>query len=119
MRAAMHITSDQFRALVGAGIIGKVEYLDGRIVMEGIPMTLSAEQRAAAAAEGIELSPADGPGATAVEAALSHLDPTELRRRARISQPCPSPKSSAARIRSSRPRRRRKRLGALRWAANS
>jgi hypothetical protein len=45
----VHLTLEQFRALREAGVIGNVEYLGGRMVMNGIPMTLSPEQLAVAA----------------------------------------------------------------------
>jgi hypothetical protein len=78
----VHLTREQFRDLVEAGVLGDVEYLEGRLVMNGIPMTLSAEQRAVAAAAGIELPGSDLPGASVAEAALDALGEDEARRRA-------------------------------------
>jgi hypothetical protein len=51
------MTTDQYRRLYEAGVIGPIELLDGVIVCgPRFALALSAEQRAAAAAAGVELS---------------------------------------------------------------
>src|SRR4051794_35726271 len=54
------ITADQYRRLYEAGVIGTIELLDGVMVCgPRFALALSAEQRAAAAAAGVELTTGD------------------------------------------------------------
>ena len=56
----LRMDADVMLRLLEVGILGKIELSDGVLIMAGIPMALSEEQRAAAAELGIYV-PAEGP----------------------------------------------------------
>jgi hypothetical protein len=49
------MTVDEYRTLVEAGVIDKVEFIDGAVVMGRFPLAFSHEQVEAAAELGIDL----------------------------------------------------------------
>lgn len=70
----MRMTTEQYDALVEAGVLGAIELIEGELVLNGEPFELPLAQRRAAAQAGIDLNPEPSTAGTRGRVQLSVAD---------------------------------------------